>query len=163
MKVRLLLPQPISLFQTHPGTSIDSDQEKEVMDLRVMFIRFVSAEIDERSHVAAGLFCAASQLRWFEGLPDYEFDALTELKDWFNVHMPSPFDYLPRDRRYEKAICWFKPTAREHLERAWELVAILERNDVLIWTIKSPRTGYVHYEDEVQVFARPYDDVRLRL
>ena len=34
-------------------------------------------------------------------LPDYEFDALTELKDWFNVHMSSPFDHLPRDRRYE--------------------------------------------------------------
>ena len=97
-------------------------------------------EIDERSHVTAGLFCAASQLRWSESLPDYEFDALTELKDWFNVHMDSPFDHLPRDRQYERAICWFKPTAREHLERAWELVAILERNDVLIWTVKSPRT-----------------------
>ena len=132
------------------------------MDIEVMFIRFVGAEIDERSHVSAGLFCAASQLRWSEGLPDYEFEALTELKDWFNVHMNSPFDHLPRDRRYEQAICWFKPTACEHLERAWELVAILERNDVLIWTIRSPRTGYVHYEDEVQVFARPYDDVRHR-
>ncbi len=82
-----------------------------------MFIRFVGAEIDERSQVAAGLFCAASQLRWSDDLPDYEFDALTELKDWFNVHMDSPFDHLPRDRRYEQAICWFKPTAREHLER----------------------------------------------
>jgi hypothetical protein len=125
-----------------------------------MFIRFVSGEIDDRSHVTAGLFCAASQLRRSGGLPDYEFEALTEMKDWFAVHMASPFDQLPRDRRYERAICWFKPTAREHLERAWELVAILERNNVLIWTIKSRRTGYVHYEDEVQVFARPYVDVR---
>ena len=67
-----------------------------------MFIRFVGAEIDERSHVSAGLFCAASQLRWSGGLPDYEFDALTELKDWFNVHLASPFDHLSRARRYEK-------------------------------------------------------------
>jgi len=125
-----------------------------------MFIRFFSGEIDPRSHVAAGLFCAASQLRWSDGLPDYEFDALTELKGWFNDHLASPFDHLPRHARYDPAICWFKPTAYEHLERAWELVAILERNDVLIWTIKAPRTGYVHYEDEVQVFARPYDEVR---
>ena len=135
-------------------------KNKEDVDIELMFIRFVGAEIDERSHVSAGLFCAASQLRWSEGLPDYEFDALTELKDWFDVHMPSPFDHLPRERRYEQAICWFKPTAREHLERAWDLVAILERNDVLIWTIRSRKAGYVHYEDEVQVFARPYDDVR---
>jgi hypothetical protein len=42
-------------------------------------------------------------------------------------------------------------------------IAVLERNDVLIWTIKSPRIGYVHYEDEVQVFARPYGDIRLLL
>ncbi len=145
------------------GTSIDSMKNKEDVEIELMFIRFVGAEIDERSHVSAGLFCAASQLRRSEGLPDFEFDALTELKDWFDVHMQSPFDHLPRERRYEQAICWFKPTAREHLERAWDLVAILERNDVLIWTIKAPRTGYVHYEDEVQVFARPYDDVRLRL
>lgn len=125
-----------------------------------MFIRFISAEIDEDSHVAAGLFCAASDLGESEGLPDYEFDALTELRDWFNEHMYSPFDYLPRARRYEAAVCWFKPAAREHIARAWELVAILERNDVLIWTIKSQRVGYVHYEDDVQVFARPYDEVR---
>jgi len=126
-----------------------------------MFIRFVSGKIDEDSLVTAGLFCAASELRWSEGLPDYEFEALKELRDWFNVHLASPFDHLRRDRRYDRAICWFKPTAHEHLRRAWELVSILERNDVLIWTIRSPRTGYVHYEDEVQVFAQPYDDVRL--
>ena len=128
-----------------------------------MFIRFVGAEIDERSHVAAGLFCAASQLRWTDGLPDYEFDALTELRDWFNAHLDSPFDHLPRDGSYERAICWFKPTARSHLERVWELVAILERNDVLIWMIRSRRTGCVVYEDEAQVLAYPSADVRRRL
>ena len=127
-----------------------------------MFIRFVSSDVDERSHVTAGLFCAAYKLRRSEYLPDYEFAALTELREWFNVHLNSPFDRLRHHRRHERAICWFKPTAREHLQRAWELVAILERNDVLIWTIRSPRTGYVHYEDDVQVFARPYDDVRRR-
>ena len=126
-----------------------------------MFIRFVSSEIDEDSHVSAGLFCAASQLRWSDDLPQYEFDALSELKDWFNIHLESPFDYLPRTGRYEKAICWFKPTAREQLARAWEMVMILERNDALIWTIRSRKTGYVYYEDDAQVFAEPFDDVRV--
>jgi len=126
-----------------------------------MFIRFISGEIDEGSHVAAGLFCAASELRRSADLPDYEFEALNELRNWFDVHLESPVDHLPRQLRYDRAVCWFKSTAYEHLARAWELVGILERNDVFIWTIKSPRTGYVHYEDQVQVFARPYDDVRL--
>jgi len=126
-----------------------------------MFIRFLSSEIDERSQVAAGLFRAASKLRWTDELPDYEFDALSDLGKWFNIHLESPFDHLPRTGRYERAICWFKPTAREHLARAWEMSTILERNDVLIWTIRSPKTGYVYYEDEAQVFAEPFDDVRL--
>jgi hypothetical protein len=126
-----------------------------------MFIRFVSSEIDEHSHVSAGLFCAASKFRWTDELPDFEFDALSEVRNWFNIHLESPFDHLPRTGRYERAICWFKPTAREHLARAWEMITILERNDVLIWTIRSRKTGNVYYEDEAQVFAEPFDDVRL--
>jgi hypothetical protein len=125
-----------------------------------MFIRFVSGAMDRDSHVSAGLFCAASQLAWAESLSDYESDALADLRNWFNIHLESPFHHLPRNRRYQRAICWFKPTAREHLARAWEMTAILERNNILIWTIRSRKTGYVYYEDEAQVFAEPYGDVR---
>jgi hypothetical protein len=125
-----------------------------------MFIRFVSGKIDEDSHVAAGLFCAAGDLRSAPELPHYEVDALNELQDWFNLYLESPFDYLPQCKRYELGVCWFRSTAREHLAKAWELVSILERNDVLIWTIRSPRTGYIYYEDAVQVFALPYYDLR---
>jgi hypothetical protein len=126
-----------------------------------MFIRFVTSEIDERSRVSAGLFCAVYQLSWADGVPEYEYDALTELRDWFNIHLESPLAHLPRANAYQRAICWFKPTAREHLARAWEMAVILERNDILIWTIKARRTGYVHYEDDAQVFAEPFNDVRL--
>ena len=125
-----------------------------------MYIRFYSGEIDEDSHVATGLFCAAFDLLDAGGLADHELEALTEVKCWFDEHLASPFDYLPQARHYELAVCWFKSTAHQHLARAWELVAILERNDVLIWTIKSSRVGYVHYEDQVQVLARPHNDVR---
>ena len=126
-----------------------------------MFIRFVSGEINEHSHVAAGLFCAATNLHWSDELPEYELDAIAELGAWFNAHMDTPFDYLQRHRRYDSAVCWFKSAAREHLARAWELVTILERNDVFIWTVKTVRPGHVYYEDDVQVFARPYPNVRL--
>lgn len=124
-----------------------------------MFIRFFSGEVDERSHVPAGLFCAASDLSRSNDLPEYELDALLELRDWFNRHLDSPFDYLPEDIRYDRAICWFKSTARQHLARAWELIALLERHDVLIWTIKSRKAGLIHYEDDAQVLAEPFHDV----
>ena len=93
-------------------------------------------------------------------MPEYEREAILDVEGWFEVHLRCPFHYLPHDPRYDSAVCWFKSTAHEHLARAWELVEILERNNVLIWTIKSERVGYVHYEDSVQVFARPYNDVR---
>jgi hypothetical protein len=125
-----------------------------------MFIRFVSGEINEQSHLAADLFWAAYDLRESDGLPEYELEALNELRDWFNLYLYSPFDFLRDHKRYDPAVCWFKSTAYEYLAKARELVTILERNDILIWTLKSHRTGYVYYEDEVQVFARPYRDVR---
>ena len=134
-----------------------------IIDGDVVFIRFFSGEVDENSRFAAGLFQAAYELWESDWLPKYELDALEELDNWFNAHMKTPFDYLPEHPRYEQSICWFKSTAREHLARAWELVTILERNGVFIWTVKSERPGHVHYEDNVQVFARPYPEVRLLL
>ena len=128
-----------------------------------MFIRFVSGEIDQQAHVSTGLFCAASQLRWTDDLPEYEVEALAKMRDWFDVHLESPFHHLPRAAGYERAICWFKSTANEYLARAWELVTILERNDILIWTIKAKRAGRIYYEDEAQVLAAPFADTRLIL
>lgn len=128
-----------------------------------MFIRFVSGQIDEYSHVLTGVFSAAYELWEKDEVPEYELEALEDMQAWFNLNLWSPFDFLPRSEMYDRAICWFKPTAREHIARAWQLASILERNDVFIWVIKSPRTGYVYYEDEEQVFAEPFSDERFRL
>ena len=128
-----------------------------------MFIRFVCGEIDEASGVAGGLFCAVTQLKDDHYMPKYELEAVDEIVLWFERNLVSPFEYLPDVARYHYAICWFKPTACEHLAKAWELVTILERNDILIWTIKSHRAGRVYYEDEVQIFALPDRHVRRQL
>ena len=128
-----------------------------------MFIRFVSGQIDEYSHVLTGVFSAANELWEKDEVPEYELEALEDMQAWFNLNLWSPFDFLPHSEMYDRAICWFKPTAREHIARAWQLASILERNDVFIWVIKSPRTGYVYYEDEEQVFAEPFSDERFRL
>ena len=127
-----------------------------------MFIRFVCGEVDERSHRAAGLFCAVTQLKETCYLPKYELEAVDEVVLWFERYLASPFDHLRMFPHYDLAVCWFKPGAHVYLAKAWELVTILERNDILIWTIKSPCAGYVYYEDDVQVFAIPYHDVRRR-
>ena len=57
-----------------------------------MFIRLVSGEIDGDSHVSAGLF-TAFDLLYEPGLRDDEYYVLSDLIDWFNVHMKGPVYY----------------------------------------------------------------------
>jgi hypothetical protein len=128
-----------------------------------MFIRFVSGAVDEDSRLAAGLFCAALDLLYSGDLPQYEKQALTELRDWFDANLESPSDHLPKHFSYVSCVCWFKATAREYLAKAWEMVEILERNDVLIWTVKSRVAGDIYYEDQAQIFALPHRGLRVRL
>lgn len=129
-----------------------------------MFIRFVSGEIDEDSHVSAGLFCAAFKLLDDIVLSDHEYAAVADLMDWFRMNLRGPFEYRLRSRwRAPRSICWFRCTAQEHLARARELATILEDRDVFIWTIRCHRTGYILYEDEVQVLAQPFADMKFLL
>jgi hypothetical protein len=65
-----------------------------------------------------------------------------------------------RPRRQSKAVCWFRSSAAEHLRRVWEMIAILENNDVPIFMIKTEKPGYVVYEDVVQVVAEPFVDLK---
>ncbi len=127
-----------------------------------MFIRFISGDIDARSHTQAGLFCAAYKLRYEYELPEYELDRLLDLLGWFNIYLRSPFEFQLRTGwRSRRAICWFKSSAHEHLARAREIVSLLEDNDVYIRMIKSENIGYRLYEDDAQVLAQPFADMRL--
>jgi hypothetical protein len=125
-----------------------------------MFIRFVSGELDPDARVLAGLFHSLDQLQWSDEVPKYELEALRQIENWFDENLASIPDYLLDYRRSYEAVCWFKPTALRHLEHAWEMVQILERNDVLVWQIKAREVGDIYYEDDAQVFARPTRAVR---
>lgn len=128
-----------------------------------MYLRFVTSEIDPDSGVEAGVFVAAYGLYYSDRLPEYEDERLGDLIAWFrlNLRRPSRFSRSSRGRGPGRAVCWFRPTAREHLARMHEMVAIIEDNGVLIRRIKAPKVGYVVYEDEHQVVAEPYADTRL--
>jgi hypothetical protein len=126
-----------------------------------MFMRFISGEIHEDSLVSAGLFIAASDLLDDPLLPEYEHFQLRQLMDWFDEHLEDPYEYRLRAAwRARRAICWFKPTAREHLSRAWQMAAILERNNVFIRMIKRESVGRIFYEDEAQILAEPSVNIR---
>ena len=126
-----------------------------------MFLRFVTAEIDRDSGVEAGVFVAAYRLWCSDRLPDYEDERLGDIIVWFNRNLrtPSRFSRPPRRSPPRSAVCWFRPTAREHLAQVHDMVNILEDNGVFVRRIKAPKVGYVVYEDEHQVVAEPVADM----
>ena len=58
-------------------------------------------------------------------------------------------------------MCWFKPTATEHIAKVREMSCILQQNGVYVRVIKAQHPGYVIYEDEYQVVAEPFADLDL--
>ena len=129
-----------------------------------MYLRFVTAEIDPDSGVEAGVFVAAYRLWYGNSLPVYEGERLGDIMVWFHLNLRRPSRFSRSSGRGGgpgRAVCWFRPTAREHLARAHEMADILEENGVFVWQIKAPKVGYVVYEDEHQVVAEPVADMIL--
>ena len=58
-------------------------------------------------------------------------------------------------------MCWFKSDALQHIAKAREMSCVLEQSGIYVWTIKTQRPGYVVYEDEYQVVAEPFADLKL--
>lgn len=95
--------------------------------VNLMFIRFVCGEVDEDSHVSAGLFCAAFDLIKYEKLSDHDYGELADLMRWFHLNLNGPFEHrLRKPRRARRAICWFKSDAYEHVKHAWQMMNVLE-------------------------------------
>jgi hypothetical protein len=127
-----------------------------------MYLRFVVADIDEDSERALGVFHAVRYLRDAGKLYPYEEDQHDMVRWWFNENLGKPTRFTaskpPFYRKKNKAICWFKHTASEHLARVRELAAILDNHGVPVRTLKAKRVGYVVYEDEYQIVAEPFAD-----
>jgi hypothetical protein len=132
-----------------------------------MYVRFVGHEIDESSQQPVGIFQLVHQLLDADQLAPDERAQLRALLDWFEKNLPTPTRLSPyRDgwrrgyreswHRRRVAISWFKPEAREHIERSWQMVRILERHSIAIDMVRTRKPGYVTYEDAWQVVAMPF-------
>ncbi|ESY72229.1 hypothetical protein NKJ90_05330 [Mesorhizobium sp. M0051] len=129
-----------------------------------MFLRFVRSKIIKGTHAREGFFGAAYELR---GQPDVDRHTLDQLEDnlaWFrqNLAIPPRFN-LSRSKGFYRrettqGLSWFKPTATEHLARAFDLTGLLAHHGHHVEVMKSARLGYVVYEDEYQIVAEPFSD-----
>ena len=130
-----------------------------------MYVRFITGEIHEDSNFELGILQAAYRLRRRGHLPTYEETRLAELSDWFSTNLKKPTRFTtskpPYYRKQNRAICWLKDTATEHISQLREIVSILDRHDIHTDMIQTDRPGYVVYEDEFQIVAEPFSDADL--
>jgi hypothetical protein len=126
----------------------------------VGFIRYVVSKRDPSSGCRRGFLREAGHLHR-RGVFLRDSARARELIDWFDSHLRCP-DRLSRTRnashKRKRALSWFKDTAPAHIERARELVGLMEANDVLVQMLVTDRPGYVVYEDDHQVVAEPFAD-----
>lgn len=124
------------------------------------YIRFVIGRKDDESHVERGVFQAVAQALEWHDITGADAQLLNELEEWFNKNLKKPTSF-GRDK-LRLGICWFKTDATEHISRIWEMVQILERNNIFVKKIRTDKPGYVIYEDEWQLVAEPFRKGTLR-
>ena len=125
-----------------------------------MYVRFVTPDLHEDSHQELGVFQAVFNLRDAGALSNDQELILEELRTWFNQNLAKPKKFTnakpPHYRKRQNGISWFKGSAKEHISKIWELVALLEARDIKVEMIKTHRPGYVIYEDQFQIVAVPF-------
>ena len=122
-----------------------------------MYLRLVVTQRDADSLRRQGVFCPAYTLLWGDALSPAESDRLKKIIDWFERHLPVP----DRTKLEPMAILWFKPSAHNFIRQIWEIVHILEEYGYHVETLKTSKPGYIRYEDDYQVGARPFRDSRI--
>lgn len=122
------------------------------------FVRFVIARREGVTGRRVGFFRAAYRLRRESGALPEDQGRLAELLDWLDdaIAVPSRFARSQNPRAHGKGLSWFKPEATEHIAKARELMAILERAGIVSGMLTTAAPGYVLYEDDVQVCAEPF-------
>jgi len=119
-----------------------------------MYLRFIANGRARELGATEGLFIAAYKLRESGQLEPYEEEWLEENLAWFRKHLKVPMRL--RDAGNQRALCWFKANAKKHLERVWDLVALLKEKGHVIDLIKSDSPGIIVYEDGFQIAAKPF-------
>lgn len=125
-----------------------------------MYIRFVVHDIDDRSFKEKGLFTAMGDLEEKNVLYKYQENLQKEISTWFskNLIAPKVLSSHRCGKDKEKAISWFKQSAKTHIDQMRAYAQILEAHDILVKQIVTKKPGKIVYEDNYQIAAIPFAD-----
>jgi hypothetical protein len=116
-----------------------------------MYMRFVTTLLHEDSHRNQGVFSAAYSVLDSGSLDQDEWSRLREILIWLNKNLPTP----PESFSANRAVFWFKSSAKQSIRRIWELVHLLRHHGYHVEIHKCRRLGNICYDDELQVAAYP--------
>jgi hypothetical protein len=125
-----------------------------------VFVRFVIAGVDADSGRRPGLLQAIFDLEDKDELLPHEQQHFDRICAWFDRELEIPDSLARSSKPHAKkvAISWFKDSAREHIAKMYELVAILDAHGVHTEVLRTERPGYIVYEDDFQVAAEPFNE-----
>lgn len=127
-----------------------------------MFVRFVSPEVVPGMAFRQGFFVPAYEMRGDDEVDPYTKEQLEDILAWFRQNLIIPDRFSRKDADLDEddtlGLSWFKDSAKEHVSKSYELIALLELYGYMIDTLRTERPGYIVYEDDHQVVAEPFRD-----
>lgn len=126
-----------------------------------MYVRFIVLTPNRRP--APGLFRSDFDPHEDLALPEWIRDVARHHYEWFGDNLPVPrrLTVVSRRRHIYVGICWFRPTAHEHIARARDLALLMEEAGYPTRMVATRHPGQILYRDELQIVAKP--ELRTRL
>lgn len=124
-----------------------------------MYLRFKTSFVGHYHENRNGVFQAAHFLLHSNIMCPYELQWLQDVWAWFGTNLRAPAVYSERKVNYD-VICWFKPSASEHLQKMYEMSLILEQYGLCVSQVTCRKPGYIVYEDKNQVAVIPFAELR---
>lgn len=129
----------------------------------IMYIRFVVPQFCDTARAEFGFFRAAYALARFKEPqyePWYQAELARELA-WFDDHLDVPDRLNFRASRHRRlwGVCWFDPSAGEHINRARYICWLLGELGLATKQIRLHRPGRIIWRDAHQVVAAPGRDM----
>jgi len=117
-----------------------------------MFLRFVAGSDSDSFQKQYGIFSEVETLRYEGKLESYQASLAKSTFKYFNDKLPVP--PYSKKKWPNNTFAWFKPSAKEFINKMWELASILEQNDINVRILKTDKPGMIVYEDKYQVVAQ---------
>jgi hypothetical protein len=78
----------------------------------------------------------------------------------FDEHLEAPTKFSRKSNTWwaTRGISWYKDTAKEYIQKTYELKRIYEEHDMYVEVLTTTNPGFIVYEDEFQIVAEPFKD-----